>query len=76
MGIYFVAINYSLNQQHFSSVIISFAAVLWVITQRSCHERCVTTPKTAAWLRSHRPRRIFNRLKIRAFRCSVHTRPP
>ena len=48
MGIYFVAINYSLNQQHFSSVIISFAAVLWVIMQRSCHEPCVTTPKTAA----------------------------
>ena len=48
MGIYFVAINYSLNQQHFSSVIISFAAVLWVITQRSCHEPCVTKPKTAA----------------------------
>lgn len=48
MGMYFIAINDSLHRQHFTSIIISFAAVLSVVTQRSSHDRCVTTPKTAA----------------------------
>ena len=64
-----------MGQENVFENIISFATVLWVVTKRSSHERCVTTPKTAAYyfhmaldeflIRDH-----FNRTKIQTPNCS------